>query len=223
MYRLKAPGKLSNEWVTFYFNNKVPILIRPEIVEEYSQIADETLHQKNLLLLGEDRYLSTLMLKAFSNRKMMFIPQAKCKTVVPNKLSILISQRRRWINSTLHNLLELVLVRNLCGTFCFSMQFVIILELIGTVSLPVAICMTYYLIFQLSIASYTSFTAFIPLALLLLVLLLPAVLILLATRKLVYTGWMMIYLLFLPVWNFVLPLYAYWHFDDFRLEFLLML
>jgi len=27
--------------------------------------------------------------------------------------------------------------------------------------------------------------------------------------------WMLIYLLALPIWNFVLPLYAFWHFDDF--------
>ena len=27
--------------------------------------------------------------------------------------------------------------------------------------------------------------------------------------------WLIIYLLSLPIWNFVLPLYAFWHFDDF--------
>jgi hypothetical protein len=30
--------------------------------------------------------------------------------------------------STNSNLMELVLVRQLCGTFCFSMQFVVLLE-----------------------------------------------------------------------------------------------
>ena len=44
---------------------------------------------------------------------------------------------------------------------------------------------------------------------------LPAVLILITTRKLVYIGWMIAYLFALPIWNFVLPIYAYWHFDDF--------
>ncbi|KAJ1949066.1 Chitin synthase, class 3, partial [Linderina macrospora] len=37
----------------------------------------------------------------------------------------------------------------------------------------------------------------------------------LTSRKLVYIGWMLIYLVSLPIWNFVLPTYAYWHFDDF--------
>ena len=30
-----------------------------------------------------------------------------------------------------------------------------------------------------------------------------------------YVVWMFIYLLSLPVWNFVLPTYAFWKFDDF--------
>jgi chitin synthase len=44
---------------------------------------------------------------------------------------------------------------------------------------------------------------------------LPAILILLTTRRVVYIYWMFIYLAALPVWNFVLPVYAFWHFDDF--------
>ncbi|ORX92685.1 hypothetical protein K493DRAFT_376454 [Basidiobolus meristosporus CBS 931.73] len=206
MYRLKA-RKGDSDWV--------PIITKPEIVQEYSQNEVDTLHQKNLLLLGEDRFLTTLMLRNFPNRKMMFMPQAICKTVVPDEFSVLLSQRRRWINSTIHNLMELVLVRNLCGTFCFSMQFVVVMELIGTVSLPVAIVMTYVLIYSIATTTFTDAASYYPLILLILILFLPAVLILLTTRKLIYIAWMLVYLLALPVWNFVLPVYAYWHFDDF--------
>lgn len=66
---------------------------------------------------------------------MMFCPQARCRTVVPDSFKVLLSQRRRWINSTIHNLLELVRVQDLCGTFCFSMQFVVFMDLVGTVVL----------------------------------------------------------------------------------------
>jgi len=62
------------------------------------------------------------MLSTFPRRKNVFVPYAIAKTVVPISLSVLLSQRRRWINSTVHNLMELILVRDLCGTFCFSMQ-----------------------------------------------------------------------------------------------------
>jgi len=112
MYRIKAPKGEQNYWV--------PILANPDVVEHYSENVVDTLHKKNLLLLGEDRYLSTLMLKTFPKRKQVFVPQAVCKTLVPDDFKTLLSQRRRWINSTVHNLMELVLVRDLCGTFCFS-------------------------------------------------------------------------------------------------------
>ncbi|KAJ1980267.1 hypothetical protein H4R35_001183 [Dimargaris xerosporica] len=206
MYRFKAP-KGDNDWI--------PIITKPEIIQEYSQNVVHTLHEKNLLLLGEDRFLTTLMLRNFPYRKIMFMPQAICKTVVPDEFKVLLSQRRRWINSTIHNLFELVLVRNLCGTFCISMQFVVFMDLIGTLVLPVAIAMTFVLIVNMFLTEYTSASSYLPLVMLIAVLFLPGVLILFTTRKWIYLGWMFVYLLSLPIWNFVLPTYAYWHFDDF--------
>jgi chitin synthase len=111
--------------------------------------------------------------------------------------------------------MELVRVRNLCGTFCFSMQFVVFMDLVGTVVLPVAICLTGALIVNSIITPPTSFQEAIPLMLLAAVLGLPAVLILITTRKVIYVAWMLAYLLALPIWNFVLPVYSFWHFDDF--------
>ncbi|KAF9583904.1 Chitin synthase, class 3 [Lunasporangiospora selenospora] len=211
MYRIKAPKGTNGYWV--------PILANPDIVEHYSENVVDTLHKKNLLLLGEDRYLSTLMLRTFPKRKMMFVPQAICKTVVPDTFSILLSQRRRWINSTIHNLMELVLVRDLCGTFCFSMQFVIFMELVGTVVLPAAISFTIYLcvisVYRAVTKDYSIPDTTVPLLLLAAILGLPAVLIVMTSRKIVYVSWMMVYLLSIFIWNFVLPAYAYWHFDDF--------
>jgi chitin synthase len=207
MFRLKARKSSGDDWV--------PLIIKPEIVKEYSQSEVTTLHQKNLLLLGEDRFLTTCLIRTFPNRKMMFLPQAKCRTVVPDTFSVLLSQRRRWINSTIHNLMELVLVRNLCGTFCFSMQFVVFMDLLGTVVLPVAIALTYLLIATVALSPPKTFPEAIPIVLLGGVLGLPAVLILITTGKVVYIFWMFIYLAALPIWNFILPVYAFWHFDDF--------
>jgi len=208
MYRIKAPKGGQNYWV--------PILANPDVVEHYSENVVDTLHKKNLLLLGEDRYLSTLMLKTFPKRKQVFVPQAVCKTTVPDEFKVLLSQRRRWINSTVHNLMELVLVRDLCGTFCFSMQFVVCGELMGTLVLPAAIAFTFYLI-AISIKAAVLHTAapVIPLVLLALILGLPAILIVITAHRWSYVAWMFVYLLSLPVWNFVLPTYAFWKFDDF--------
>lgn len=95
------------------------------------------------------------------------------------------------------------------------MQFVVMMDLIGTLTLPVAICLTVVLIVSIASTKITGFQTAYPLILLLIVLFSPAVLILLTTRKWVYLAWMVVYLFALPVWNFVLPVYSFWHFDDF--------
>jgi chitin synthase len=177
MYRIKSPK--NGSWV--------PILANPDIILEYNQNVVTTLHEKNLLLLGEDRFLSTLMLRTFPKRQMMFVPQARCKTVVPDEFSVLLSQRRRWINSTVHNLFELVLVSDLCGIACLSMQFSIFVDLVGTLVLPAALVMTYYLIIATAISPNPQWQS---LGLLLAILFLPAVLIAITTFKLVYLMWM---------------------------------
>ncbi|ORZ25558.1 chitin synthase-domain-containing protein [Absidia repens] len=202
MYRIKSPK--NGAWV--------PILANPDIILEYNQNVVTTLHEKNLLLLGEDRFLSTLMLRTFPKRQMMFVPQARCKTVVPDEFKVLLSQRRRWINSTVHNLMELVLVSDLCGIACLSMQFSVFVDLIGTLVLPAAIVMTIYLIVNTAISDHPQWQS---LALLIAILGLPAVLIAITTFKFVYVMWMIIYIIALPIWNFLLPLYSFWHFDDF--------
>jgi len=78
--------------------------------------------------------------------------------------------------------------------------------------LPAAIGFTVYVI-VLAIVSRP--IPLIPLTLLGLILGLPAILIVITARRWSYVGWMFIYLLSLIVWNFILPIYAFWNFDDF--------
>lgn len=204
MYRIRTPPTKAGHFV--------PLLIHPEVVEEYSCNTVTTLHQKNLLLLGEDRFLTTLMLRTFPKRKMIYVPRAVCETVVPEEFHVLLSQRRRWINSTVHNLMELLLVPQLCGTFCFSMQFVIFLELIGTVVLPAMMGFLIYLVVQ-AILGAKNIT--LPLLMMAVIYVLQALLILATSRHVSYIVWMVVYVLAMPIWNFALPLYAFWNFDDF--------
>jgi chitin synthase len=95
----------------------------------------ETLHEKNLYKLGEDRMLTTLMLQKWSRMNLKYVPEAHCYTIVPDEFMVLLSQRRRWINSTFHNMLYLLSV-NLGGICCFSMKFILVLDMIGTLILP---------------------------------------------------------------------------------------
>jgi chitin synthase len=103
------------------------------VIEEYAEPNVDTLHKKNLFSLGEDRYLTTLMMKYFPTFKMKFTPDAIAHTVAPSKWNVLLSQRRRWINSTIHNLVELLFLPEMCGFCFFSMRFIVFLDLLGTI------------------------------------------------------------------------------------------
>jgi chitin synthase len=113
-----------------------PIIISQRIIDDYSEPVVDTLHKKNLFSLGEDRYLTTLMMKYFPSYKMKFTPDALAYTVAPDRWSVLLSQRRRWINSTIHNLGELYFLPEMCGFCIFSMRFIVFLDLIGTIVSP---------------------------------------------------------------------------------------
>ncbi|KAH9899128.1 chitin synthase-domain-containing protein [Cubamyces lactineus] len=114
MYRIRTADK---GW---------PIIISNRVIEEYAEPIVDTLHKKNLFSLGEDR---------FPHAK--FTPDAVAHTIAPESWRVLFSQRRRWINSTVHNLCELVFLPELFGFCCFSMRFLLNFQVIG--SEPLAI------------------------------------------------------------------------------------
>ncbi|KAF9438367.1 hypothetical protein BGZ76_008397 [Entomortierella beljakovae] len=190
----------------------LPLIISSKVIEEYSDNQVDTLHKKNLLSLGEDRYLTTLMMKHFPQYKMTFTPDATCKTVAPDRWSVLLSQRRRWINSTIHNLAELMFLPEMCGFCCFSMRFIVFLDLFGTLTLPASVVYLVYLI--VIVATGMETLPQISLILLGAVYGLQA-LIFIIKRQWQHIGWMFIYILAIPLFSFFIPVYSFWHFDDF--------
>ncbi|KAI8088683.1 chitin synthase-domain-containing protein [Halteromyces radiatus] len=200
MYRVRSPAK------------QQPLLISNQVIQDYSENRVNTLHQKNLLHLGEDRYLTTLILKHFPTYKTKFTADAGCLTNAPDRWSILLSQRRRWINSTIHNLGELMFLPQLCGFCCFSMRFVVILDLLSTLTMPAIVCYLIYLIYRLvTDANQVPMISIITLGG---VYGLQAIIFILR-RKWEHIGWMIVYILAIPLFSFFMPIYSFWHFDDF--------
>ncbi|KAH8889757.1 hypothetical protein GQ53DRAFT_191186 [Thozetella sp. PMI_491] len=189
-----------------------PLIISDNVIREYSDCHVDTLHKKNLLSLGEDRFLTTLMTKYFPYMSYKFIPDAYCQTAAPDKWGVLVSQRRRWINSTIHNLLELMYLKEMCGFCCFSMRFVVIVDLLGTLILPATCVYLGYLIY--TIATHTGPFPIISVAMIAGVYGLQA-LVFILKRQWQHVGWMIIYILAFPVYSFVLPLYSFWNQDNF--------
>ncbi|KAF6750973.1 glycosyltransferase family 2 protein [Ephemerocybe angulata] len=163
-----------------------PIIISNRIIEEYAEPNVDTLHKKNLFSLGEDRFLTTLLMKHFPQFKTKFCPDAIAHTMAPESWRVLFSQRRRWINSTL------VLLPELFGFCCFSMS---------TMILPATVV-------------YASALPRIAIIMLAVVYGLQAIIFILK-REFMLIGWMVVYIVSYPVYSFFLPVYSFWCMDEF--------
>lgn len=200
MYRLRTADKGK------------PLIISDAVIHEYSDCFVDTLHKKNLLSLGEDRYLTTLMTKHFPYMSYKFIPDAYASTAAPETWSVLLSQRRRWINSTIHNLAELVWLKEMCGFCCFSMRFVVFIDLFGTIILPATCTYLGYLIYK--VATHSGQFPLISIIMIAAVYGLQA-LVFILKRQWQHIGWMIIYIMAYPIYSFVLPVYSFWNQDNF--------
>ncbi|CAO3635495.1 unnamed protein product [Mucor fragilis] len=193
-------------------DGKRPLFVSNEVIEDYTVNVVDTLHKKNLLYLGEDRYLTTLLLKHHPNYKTKFNADAQCKTNAPDTWDVLISQRRRWINSTVHNLGELIFLPKLCGFCCFSMRFVVMLDLISTLVQPALLGYLGFLIYKLvearnQVPYITIITLGCTYGL--------QIILFIMYGRWEYIAWFFLSILALPVFSFYIPIYSYWHFDDF--------
>ena len=189
-----------------------PLFVSREIVDSYSTMRVDTLHTKNLLHLGEDRYLTTLLIKHHPKYKTKYIFSAHAWTIAPDTWKVFMSQRRRWINSTVHNLMELVPMTELCGFCCFSMRFIVFIDLLSTLVQPVIpVYIIYLIVIVILRTSVVPITAFILLGV---IYGLQAIIFILR-RKWEMVGWMLLYIMALPVFAFGLPLYSFWNMDDF--------
>ncbi|KAF7317673.1 Glycosyltransferase family 2 protein [Mycena kentingensis (nom. inval.)] len=189
-----------------------PIIISNRVIEEYAEPNVDTLHKKNLFSLGEDRFLTTLLLKHFPTFKTKFNGHAIAHTVAPESWKVLFSQRRRWINSTVHNLCELVFLPELFGFCCFSMRFFVFVDLLGTLILPATVVYLVYLIIEVALGKQA-----IPIIALIMIGITYGLqaLIFIIKREFMLVGWMVVYILSYPVYSFFLPVYSFWCMDEF--------
>lgn len=200
MFRLRTP------------DTHRPLFVADRVVEDYAENRIDTLHTKNLLSLGEDRYLTTVVLKHFGNYKTVFVRAGKALTAAPEDWNVLISQRRRWINSTVHNLCELMKTPGLCGFCLFSMRFIVFIDLLSTIVAPVTVAYIVYLVVLVTTSDQT-----VPVTSLIMIAAIYGLqaIIFILNRKFEMIGWMLIYLFGIPLYSFLLPLYSFWRMDDF--------
>jgi chitin synthase len=152
------------------------------------------------------------MMKHFPTYKMKFSADAIAHTVAPSRWNVLLSQRRRWINSTIHNLAELLFLPEMCGFCLFSMRFMVFIDLLGTIILPATFAYLIYLI--VIVATHQAPLPVLSIALIAAVYGLQMIIFILK-REFMLIGWMFVYLLAFPIYSVFLPLYSFWSMDDF--------
>ncbi|KAI9184377.1 hypothetical protein H9P43_003430 [Blastocladiella emersonii ATCC 22665] len=204
MYRIRSPNKNS------------PLLVSNEMIHDYGDCNVDTLHKKNLLHLGEDRFLTTLLLKNFPSHRTVFTADAKCDTLAPDQWDVLLSQRRRWINSTIHNLVELLKIRQLCGFCIFSMRFITLVDLSATLIQPAIVAYLGYLIYLIVDSVQRNDTNNFPMISIILLGVIYGLqaIIFLIKREWQHVGWMIVYIFAIPIFSFMIPVYSFWKQDD---------
>jgi chitin synthase len=70
-----------------------------DIMIKYTKNDDNNVYKGNIYKFGEDRYLTNLLCKNNSEKKITYNENAKCKTIVPKSINKLLNQRKRWTNS----------------------------------------------------------------------------------------------------------------------------
>jgi len=157
--------------------------------------------------------LTTLLLKNFPDMRLSFVPEAACWTIVPHTYSILLSQRRRWINSTFHNMLELLKVKTMCGICCLSMKTIVILDLIATMILPASMLYAGYFIYLVFVTGED--ISMLMLILYGVILGVQVVIFLLRSRWDMLFYFIIFMVTGVPLFYFILPLYSFAKMDDF--------
>eukprot|EP00581_Thalassiosira_minuscula_P009293 CAMPEP_0183702578 /NCGR_PEP_ID=MMETSP0737-20130205/633_1 /TAXON_ID=385413 /ORGANISM="Thalassiosira miniscula, Strain CCMP1093" /LENGTH=683 /DNA_ID=CAMNT_0025929211 /DNA_START=160 /DNA_END=2211 /DNA_ORIENTATION=- len=196
-----------------FSDNNIPLLSCDDVYQRYAKNNVETLHEKNLFHLGEDRMLTTLLLRAFPGMKLSFVPEAICYTIVPDTFAVLLSQRRRWINSTFHNMLQLLKDSRMPTVCCVSMKLLVAMDLIATLILPASLVFAIITIY-ISVVMGEAMSTIMLIALGISIGV--QVLVFLLRSRWDYWWWFVVFMAVgVPIFYFILPLYSFWNMDDF--------
>jgi cellulose synthase/poly-beta-1,6-N-acetylglucosamine synthase-like glycosyltransferase len=186
--------------------------INLNILKEYTKNGVDII-EKNLVELGEDRYLTNLIIIEYPQYRLGYLPEAHCYTNVPNTNKILIDQRRRWTNSLIAcSLFLLKCVKN--QTFCktIKMYILVLTELFIVFVLPIIIVMGFTsTVVSLTVQGF-SYGPFIITIIIILLNLIIAIIMLKLDMILPFFA----FLLYLPIFSIYIPIYSICNLDNLK-------
>ncbi|KAI8090143.1 chitin synthase-domain-containing protein [Gilbertella persicaria] len=177
----------------------------PTVLRSLAVLQADTMHMQNVLLLGEERVLSLVLLKSHPNHRLGFEPEAIGYATLPTSLFSLQGQQIRRLRSAFHTQLE---IQRIAWQLGFTYWLLSTTELIDIVfSMPVILYL--YNIFgrsleKLGLSYFIIACSFLGLAVL-------HIIFFLLRRQFRYVLWFMLYcVISLPLFHVYFPLLAIW-------------
>lgn len=176
------------------------------------------IYDTTLIILGEDRYLTTLILMSYlrksTNKSILYISDAVVETSPPNSVITYIRQRRRWINSTISNIIKLI------GTSKMMIHKTLlwvnlVFDLIGSILAPSGTIFFIYLVIltiKNTLNSTNNWSATISVITSLLSFIVTFFFVWLTYGASIMDP--IRQLLYLPITGILMPLYSMWNIDD---------
>ncbi|GAA5806033.1 hypothetical protein HPULCUR_011561 [Helicostylum pulchrum] len=185
------------------------ICIQPTVLRGFATPIANTMHMENVLLLGEDQYLSTVLLKSHPNHRIGFEPEAIAYTTIPSNFFALQALQLRNIRSTFHALVEFQYIATHLGFRYWITSFTKLLDMVLSMPIIVYLYGVYIRYFIYTYQVYATIAgAFTGLIML-------HILYFLVRRQFKYVFWFIIYGLFsVPLFNIYFPVLSVWFSDD---------
>ncbi|OBZ85368.1 Chitin synthase 8 [Choanephora cucurbitarum] len=201
----------TNQSTTFSFalnSNIEPFCIRPTVLRGLAAPKPNTMHMENVLLQGEEQYISIVLLRSNPRARLAFEPEAIGYAVLPTNFFDLQALQVRNMRAMFHLQLEFQHVAKHLGFMYWIMSVTKLVDMIFSMPIIVylySIFIRYFMFKDLAYAIIAgSFSILILLHMVYFVL----------RRQFKYVLWFIIYGLFaIPIFNVWFPLLSVWRSD----------
>lgn len=179
--------------------------IHPTVLREFATPPADTMHMRSVLLLGEEQYLSIVLLKSHPRHRLGFEPDAIGYATVPKTLRNLQAQQTRLLRTNFHNNFEMLKVASQIGISYWILAFTKVLD---TIVSPVMMVYLYSVFIRFFIGYGLAYEV---IAICFLGLVGLHIFYFLLRRQFKYVLWFLLYCLAaVPLFNIWFPLVALW-------------
>jgi cellulose synthase/poly-beta-1,6-N-acetylglucosamine synthase-like glycosyltransferase len=179
--------------------------VHPTVLREFATPPADTLHMRNVLLLGEEQYLPIVLLKSHAGHRLGFEPGAIGYATVPNTLRNLQAQQTRLLRTNFHNNIEMLKVAGQIGVSYWILAFTKVLDCVVS---PIMMGYLYSVFFRFFVGYGLAYTV---IAICFLGLVGLHIFYFLLRRQYKYILWFLLYCLAaVPLFNIWFPVVAVW-------------